>query len=442
MMMKSSESSETKFSTVSTEGDTYYEAGTTVGALLQAPLPSAGLAEAGEEIVASHSLINGSRTMTTHEDQRVFSVKSTNNASGESHILHYSSVKVIGNGSFGVVFQAQLLPTHETVAIKKVLQDRRYKNRELQIMKVIRHPNIVTLLDYFYTSTEKNEVYLNLVLEFVPDTIYRTLRQYSKAKQTLPMFLVKLYMYELFRSLAYLHSLSICHRDIKPQNLLLDPTTGVLKLCDFGSAKLLIGGEPNVSYICSRYYRAPELIFGATCYTTAIDIWSAGCVMAELMLGQPLFPGESGVDQLVEIIKILGTPTKDQIIAMNQSYTEFKFPQIKPHPWHKVFRTSVSSDTTDLLSKLLEYAPGLRMTAIEALIHPFFDELRDPNAMLPDGQPLPVLFNFSLHELSIRPDLIGKLIPPHAEADLLKQGIDVHHFVPQSMSLTKESLES
>jgi len=161
-------------------------------------------------------------------------------------------------------------------------------------------------------------------------------------------------MYQLLRSLAYIHCVGICHRDIKPQNLLLNPATGVLKLCDFGSAKILVAGEPNVSYICSRYYRAPELIFGATNYTTNIgkysmdgnnscgltrllpDIWSTGCVMAELMLGQPLFPGESGIDQLVEIIKVLGTPSREQIKTMNPNYMEHKFPQIKPHPFSKV----------------------------------------------------------------------------------------------------------
>lgn len=150
------------------------------------------------------------------------------------------------------------------------------------------------------------------------------------------LFSLQLYMYQLFRSLAYIHSLGICHRDIKPQNLLLDPDSGVLKLCDFGSAKHLMKGEPNVSYICSRYYRAPELIFGAIDYTTKIDVWSAGCVLAELLLGQPIFPGDSGVDQLVEIIKVLGTPTREQIREMNPNYTEFKFPQIKSHPWQQV----------------------------------------------------------------------------------------------------------
>ncbi|RCV33066.1 hypothetical protein SEVIR_2G345500v4 [Setaria viridis] len=112
-------------------------------------------------------------------------------------------------------------------------------------------------------------------------------------------------MYQICRALAYIHNcIGVCHRDIKPQNLLVNPHTHQLKLCDFGSAKVLVKGEPNISYICSRYYRAPELIFGATEYTTAIDVWSAGCVLAELLLGQPLFPGDSGVDQLVEIIKV------------------------------------------------------------------------------------------------------------------------------------------
>lgn len=109
-----------------------------------------------------------------------------------------------------------------------------------------------------------------MVLEYVPETVYRASRYFNKLKTTMPMLEVKLYIYQLFRSLAYIHSQGICHRDIKPQNLLLDPNTGILKLCDFGSAKILIENEPNVSYICSRYYRAPELIFGATNYTTKI----------------------------------------------------------------------------------------------------------------------------------------------------------------------------
>uniref|UniRef100_A0A8C4QUY3 [tau protein] kinase n=1 Tax=Eptatretus burgeri TaxID=7764 RepID=A0A8C4QUY3_EPTBU len=329
--------------------------------------------------------------------------------------VSYSDTKVIGNGSFGVVYQAKLLDSGEMVAIKKVLQDKRFKNRELQIMRKLEHCNVVRLRYFYYSSGEKkDEVYLNLVLDYVPETVYRVSRHYSKAKQTIPIIYVKLYMYQLFRSLAYIHSHGICHRDIKPQNLLLDPESAVLKLCDFGSAKQLVRGEPNVSYICSRYYRAPELIFGATDYTASIDVWSAGCVLAELLLGQPIFPGDSGVDQLVEIIKVLGTPTREQIREMNPNYTEFKFPQIKAHPWTKVFRARTPQDAILLCSRLLEYTPSVRLTPLDACAHPFFNELRDPATRLPSGRELPPLFNFTQHELSINPSLNSILAPPHA----------------------------
>ncbi|KAJ0176099.1 hypothetical protein K1T71_008273 [Dendrolimus kikuchii] len=328
--------------------------------------------------------------------------------------VSYTDMKLIGNGSFGVVYQAKLCDTGELIAIKKVLQDKRFKNRELQIMRRLEHCNIVKLKYFFYSSGErKDEVYLNLVLEYIPETVYKVARHYSKDEQTIPISFIKLYMYQLFRSLAYIHSLGICHRDIKPQNLLLDPKTGVLKLCDFGSAKHLVRGEPNVSYICSRYYRAPELIFGAIDYTTKIDVWSAGCVVAELLLGQPIFPGDSGVDQLVEIIKVLGTPTREQIREMNPNYTEFKFPQIKSHPWAKVFRACTPSDAISLVSRLLEYTPGARLSPLQACAHSFFDELREPAARLPNGRPLPPLFNFTEYELGIQPSL-NEFLKPRA----------------------------
>ncbi|GAB4861821.1 Shaggy- protein kinase theta [Ancistrocladus abbreviatus] len=327
--------------------------------------------------------------------------------------ISYMAERVVGTGSFGVVFQAKCLESGEQVAIKKVLQDERYKNRELQIMRLLDHPNVVQLKHCFYSTTEKDEVYLNLVLEFVPETVYRVLKHYSRTGQHMPMVYVQLYTYQICRSLNYIHRvIGVCHRDIKPQNLLVNPHTQQLKLCDFGSAKMLVPGEPNISYICSRYYRAPELIFGATEYTTAIDMWSVGCVLAELLLGQPLFPGESGVDQLVEIIKILGTPTREEIKCMNPNYNEFKFPQIKAHPWHKVFHKRMPPEAVDLVSRFLQYSPNLRCTALEACAHPFFNDLRDPNACLPNGRPLPPLFNFTPEELAhASPELRQRLIP-------------------------------
>ncbi|XP_012489886.1 shaggy-related protein kinase theta isoform X3 [Gossypium raimondii] len=330
--------------------------------------------------------------------------------------ISYMAERVIGRGSFGVVFQAKCLERGESVAIKKVPQDKRYKNRELQIMRILDHPNVVQLKHCFFSNTDKDELYLNLVLEYVPETVYQVSKHYTKVNYHVPILHVQLYIYQICRALNYLHHVvGVCHRDIKPQNLLVNPHTHQLKICDFGSAKMLVPGEPNISYICSRYYRAPELIFGATVYSTAIDMWSVGCVMAELLLGHPLFPGESGVDQLVEIIKILGTPTREEIKCMNPNYTEFKFPQIKAHPWHKIFHKQFPPAAVDLVSRLLQYSPNIRCTSLEACAHPFFDNLRDPNVCLPNGQALPPLFNFTAKELAGASDeLRQRLIPEHA----------------------------
>ena len=169
----------------------------------------------------------------------------------------------------------------------------------------------------------------------------------------MPLLLIKLYSYQLIRALAYIHALGICHRDFKPQNILTDPTTHELKLCDFGSAKKLVQGEPNVSYISSRPYRAPELIFGATEYTCAIDLWSAGCVIAELVTGGYFFAGESSLEQIVEIIKVL-----------------------------------------DLIDNMLVYDPYKRTKPLYLLNHPFLDELRNKETVLENGNALPNLFNW------------------------------------------------
>ncbi|GJW84815.1 shaggy-related protein kinase epsilon isoform X1 [Tanacetum coccineum] len=221
---------------------------------------------------------------------------------------------------------------------------------------------------------------------------------------------------QIFRSLAYIHAIGVCHRDIKPQNLLVNPHTHQLKLCDFGSAKVLVKGEPNISYICSRYYRAPELIFGATEYTSAIDVWSVGCVMAEFLLGQ-----------------VLGTPTREEIKCMNPNYTEFKFPQIKAHPWHKIFHKRMPPEAVDLVSRLLQYSPNLRCTAVRVGIkgHGFKNQVQaaDTPAMvmseddgmgdgldctrLPKWPPIATLF-ISLQELKgASTELLAKLIPEH-----------------------------
>jgi len=248
-------------------------------------------------------------------------------------------------------------------------------------------------------------------MEYVPETIHNVVVSNHSQSGEIPLIYVKLYIYQLCRALNYIHSKQICHRDIKPQNILVNQQDGILSLCDFGSAKPLKNGETSAHYICSRYYRAPELIFGSSTYSTSIDIWSVGCVLAEMILGEPLFAGEDQVDQLVHIIHVLGTPTKEDITSMNGDFSDMNFHLIEPEPFHHIFGDDLPL-LCDLLSHMLVYKPEERITPLNACAHPFFDELRDEETRLPNGEPLPMLFDFSVEELgTIDVDTFKKLIP-------------------------------
>ena len=185
-----------------------------------------------------------------------------------------------------------------------------------------------------------------------------------------------------------------------------------MKLCDYGSAKKLDPAETNVNYICSRYYRAPELVFGSSNYTNSIDVWSAGCVIGELILKRPVFPGDTGVDQIVEIMKILGTPSREVVKQMNPLFDAYSFPAIKSTPLHKIFPADTPRDAIDLLKQLLVYEPERRPAPLAALAHPFFDELRREDLKLPGGIETPDMFNFSLEERkTVSADVLRALIP-------------------------------
>ena len=353
----------------------------------------------------SEGLLTSSAATNSKKSKRS-DYASSDDRSNETYNLDtntYDAVKVIGHGSFGCVFLAKVLETGQVVAIKKVLQNRKFKNRELNIMKAISsrsiHPFIIHLTHYFLSNGKDNaedgrrEVYLNLVLEYIPETLYSLTKQYNKQRQKLPIEHVRIYMFQLGRALAHIHSRGVCHRDIKPQNLLIDSRTFTLKLCDFGSSKILVKGEPNVAYICSRYYRAPELIFGSNDYTTIIDLWSYGCVMAEVLMGCPIFPGNTGVDQLVEIIKVLGAPSKEDLKRMNPTYQEFKFPNIRAHNFATLFPAGTDREAIDIVANLLRYLPQTRKTAIQLVFCDFFlPKLSAHGYTLPDGQPLPASF--------------------------------------------------
>ena len=356
-----------------------------------------------------------------------------NNHNKNSDYL-YKVERVCGNGSFGIVFQAKIIHTGEIVAIKKVYQDRRYKNREYSIIKSLSHPNIIKVLHAFYTTGEmKDEIYLNIVMNYVSDNLFRMIRNYyqkndknkeemkeikeSKDKIKFPLFLIKLYTFQIARALSYIHSLHICHRDIKPQNILIEPSTNKVFLCDFGSAKLLHDYN-NVFYICSRYYRAPELIMETEKYNESIDIWSLGCVIVEMIKGKPFFKAENANEQLQQIFEIFGCPQKDDLNGIRKKKQILESAAIYEAKKLDTILPGVPKDLINLLSKIFVYNGNKRITATEIMAHPYFDELRNKNVCQNNGKYIiPNIFDFSKKEISSckQKNLWKKIIPEWSE---------------------------
>jgi glycogen synthase kinase 3 beta len=321
--------------------------------------------------------------------------------------------KPVGSGAFGKVYKGVISKTNQEVAVKKVYQDQRYKNRELQIMLELNHINIVHLVGYYYTKGRtENDVYLNCVMEYVPITLSDLIAHNYKEGKTFPINVIKVFAYQMLKSVGYLQSLGICHRDIKPQNIMINPKDFTLKLCDFGCAKKLVPGEANIAYICSRYYRPPELCLESTEYNCQVDMWSMGCVIAELVLGKPIFRGKTPIDQIAEIIKVIGVPTKEEIKVMNpKGKLKVKMAEIERVEWRTFFGKKINDEEFyDLIDKIFVYDPNKRLKPYEAMCHPFFKELKDEKFELPGGVKVPKhLFMFQECECKCSPEWVSKL---------------------------------
>jgi glycogen synthase kinase 3 beta len=297
----------------------------------------------------------------------------------------FQSKSQIATGAFGVVFLAVDLETSRLVAIKKVSLDPRYKNRELQIIQLLNHPNCLHLIS-FYKTTESNPplIFLHLVTDYLPGSL--------ATFQGNPFPYLKVFGYQLFAGLCYLNSLGICHRDIKPSNILIDTRSGFLQLCDFGSAKILKPTEESVSYIVTRSYRAPELLLDCVNYTTAIDIWAAGCVLVEFVNGgKSLFPGRENSEILTSIVRTIGLPTISDFDGFTHS-KQFEVPSVKVRSLVGTLPKGTPKEFIDLLNRVFVYAPEKRATAAECMGHPFFADCRAGNLRLPNGAPLPEYF--------------------------------------------------
>lgn len=269
--------------------------------------------------------------------------------------------------------------TDAHIAIKSMLNPNE-EDREVQILKELcGHPNIVQLKGAFKTvgSIGTGDC-SNLVLEYLSDTLHGVIQHYNQTGRRMDELYVKLYQYQIARGLNFMHAHSITHCDLKPQNLQLDGKSHTVKVCDFGTAKRLNFCEPRAPYVCSRYFRAPEIIFGSTNYNCSIDTWAAGCIKAERVIGQPLFTGKDGIDQGCEIMKVLDTPSNDELRAMNPNYPRnYNFnPLLAKSRWPEVLKIQTREDGCDLIDQLVRYDPSSRLPPLCCMLHRYFDALR------------------------------------------------------------------
>ncbi|XP_048449711.1 cyclin-dependent kinase-like 2, partial [Rhincodon typus] len=213
----------------------------------------------------------------------------------------YEHLGLVGEGSYGIVIRSRNKENGRIVAIKKFLEDdddkmvKKIAMREIRLLKQLQHENLVNLLE---VCNRRRRWYL--VFEFVDHTLLDDLEQCPNG---LAHDKVRRYLIQILRGVAFCHSHNIIHRDIKPENILVS-RCGVVKLCDFGFARSLADpGETYTDYVATRWYRAPELLVGDTKYGKSVDVWAVGCLVMEMLTGQPLFPGDSEIDQLYHIIR-------------------------------------------------------------------------------------------------------------------------------------------
>ncbi|NXW09082.1 CDK3 kinase, partial [Fregetta grallaria] len=237
--------------------------------------------------------------------------------------------------------------------------------REISLLKELKHPNIVRLLDVIHSQKK-----LYLVFEY----LNQDLKKYMDSSRTgeLPLSLVKNYLFQLLQGVSFCHSHRVIHRDLKPQNLLINEA-GAIKLADFGLARAF--GVPLRTYtheVVTLWYRAPEILLGCKYYSTAVDIWSIGCIFAEMVTRKALFPGDSEIDQLFRIFRTLGTPTEATWPGVTQ-LPDYKgdFPRWARKEMKEIV-PNLDRDGRDLLVQLLLYDPSTRISAKAALNHQYF----------------------------------------------------------------------
>ncbi|GJE91045.1 serine/threonine-protein kinase crk1 [Phanerochaete sordida] len=292
------------------------------------------------------------------------------------HQKQWAKDQKIGEGTYAVVYRGREVSTGRKVAIKKIKVGQ-FKDgldmsaiREVKYLRELKHQNVIELLDVFSSKTN-----LNLVLEFLDTDLELVIKDRSLV--FLPAD-IKAWIAMTFRGLEFCHRNWILHRDLKPNNLLIS-ANGQLKLADFGLARDFADpGYKMTHQVITRWYRPPELLFGARYYSTAVDIWSVGCIFAELMLRTPYLPGESDMDQVRTTFRALGTPTEEDWPGHKKLPDYFDAGQYPKTQLRDLF-TAATTECLNLLAKCLIYDPYKRISAKEALFHPYFTAMPYPS---------------------------------------------------------------
>uniref|UniRef100_A0A7N6FI28 Mitogen-activated protein kinase 15 n=1 Tax=Anabas testudineus TaxID=64144 RepID=A0A7N6FI28_ANATE len=294
--------------------------------------------------------------------------------------------KYLRTAAYGIVWKAVDRQTGEIVAVKKIFDAFRNRTdaqrtfREIMFLQEFGdHPNIVKLLNVIRAQNDKD---IYLVFEYMDTDLHAVIKKGTLLKDIHKRYV----MYQLFKAIKYLHSGNVIHRDQKPSNVLLD-TDCVVKLCDFGLARSLNqiqedSGNPALTeYVATRWYRAPEILLGSTRYTKGVDMWSIGCILGEMLLGKALFPGTSTINQIEKIMSAIPHPSPEDILAIKSEYGSSVIQRmlLKPQvPLEDILQPSVPPDALDLLKGLLVFNPDKRLSAEQALQHPYVARFHNP----------------------------------------------------------------
>jgi len=339
------------------------------------------------------SFDDGSSTVSEEANYLYHSFKSGNQVFTVDK--RYSHIRTVGSGAYGVVISAKDSESPNKVAIKMIPRafhdevDAKRILREIKLLKHFRHENIISILDMMPPLAKQVEDFNDVYI--VTDLMETDLHRIIYSKQSLSIEHVQYFVYQILRALKYMHSANVIHRDLKPSNLLVNSNCD-LKVCDFGLARGIsethdesqmadghTGASPMLltEYVVTRWYRAPEIMLACHQYSKPVDMWSVGCIFAELLSRKPFLPGEDYIDQLTRISGKLGKLSEEDLDFVTSEKAKRFIRRLPDKPVQSLRRQfpSQPSEAIDLLSKMLQVHPRKRINVVEALEHPFLKSL-------------------------------------------------------------------